>query len=163
MKRTFYLLSAMALLWSCKPKVDGELGESFDKVQGINGTWEIAAFSQRDENNPIKEVRDLSQFYIVPGEDPTRITFNSANKTFAVEPGPGKNFFGTSGNWHFDDDNYPTEVILESPGDTAVLSMGTMPREFDSHLELELPRYCEDALGNRTPTVTYIFNIQRVQ
>ena len=163
MKKYIYIIASFTLLvYSCKPELKGELGESTDKVAAMNGNWEVSAFKQRDENNPIKEVRDLSEFYIVDGQTPTQLTFNSSDRSYTVVPGPGKNYFGTGGTWRFDDDFAPSEIVLETATDTFSLAMGTMPRDFDPTLSFELPRYCTDALGNRTPTVTYIINISRV-
>ena len=53
-----------ATFTGCKPESNGELGVPFDKVEGISGTWQLNRFIQKDLNNPIKEERDLSQFYI---------------------------------------------------------------------------------------------------
>jgi hypothetical protein len=162
MKKIFFYTTILALLSvGCKPDLKGELGEGTDKIAAMNGEWQISAFQQRDENNPIKEVRDLSQFYIIEGVTPTQLTFNSSDLTYSVVPGPGKNYFGTGGNWRFDDNFAPSEIILETATDTFSLALGTMPRDFDPTLSFELPRYCTDASGNRTATVTYIINISR--
>lgn len=160
MKKLLYI-AIIASLAACKPELKGELGEPFSKVEGINGDWQLVSFSQRDENNPIKEIRDLSEYYIVPGEDATRIHFNSTDFTYQVEPGPGRNFFGISGTWSFDNNTAPSFLYLEQENDTLEIKLGSMPRIFDQQLNLELPRYCTDNNGNRSATVTYIFNIQR--
>lgn len=163
MKKYMYLIAGLTLLvWSCKPELKGELGEPTDKVAAMDGPWEISAFKQRDENNPIKEVRDLSDFYIIPGEDPTQLSFNSSDRTYSVVPGAGKNYFGTGGTWRFDDDIAPSELILETATDTFSLALGSMPRTFDPLISFELPRYCVDAEGNKTATVTYIINLTRI-
>jgi Domain of unknown function (DUF5004) len=162
MKKYIYILSAALVLnWGCKPELKGELGEGTDKVAAMNGSWQISSFQQRDENNPIKEVRDLSEFYIVDGETPTQIEFNSSDKSYSVVPGAGRNYFGTGGTWRFDDNFAPSEIVLETPTDTFSLALGSMPREVESNLSFELPRYCVDAEGNSTATVTYIINITR--
>jgi len=160
MKKILYIVFVLGL-GSCKPEIKGELGEPFSKVDGINGSWQLTTFSQRDENNPIKEVRDLSEYYIIDGQESTKLTFNSSDFTYSVEPGPGRNFFGTEGTWRFDNNEAPAYVFLEMPTDTLQLTLGSMPRSIDTQLNLELPRYCVDANSNAVPTVTYIFNIQR--
>jgi Domain of unknown function (DUF5004) len=162
MKKYIPLLFAILLMnWGCKPDLKGELGESSDKVAAMDGDWTLTAFSQRDENNPIKEVRDLSEFYVIPGETPTQIAFNSSDRTYSVMPGAGKNYFGSGGTWRFDDDFAPSVVILETLTDTLSLALGSMPRPFESTLSFELPRYCVSATGSRTATVTYIIDITR--
>ncbi|HEY8404975.1 MAG TPA: DUF5004 domain-containing protein [Flavobacteriales bacterium] len=161
MKKIYYIAIAL-LIASCKPEIKGELGEPFNKMEAMNGMWELSAFMQRDENNPIKEVRDMSEFYIVPGEVSTRFQFNSDDMTYTVVPGPGRNFFGNSGTWHFDNSEAPSYIILENETDTFEVKLGSSPRSYTSYLTLELPRYCVDNSGNSTPTVTYIFTINRI-
>jgi len=72
MKKILYIVFVLGL-GSCKPEIKGELGEPFSKVDGINGSWQLTTFSQRDENNPIKEVRDLSEYYIIDGQESTKL------------------------------------------------------------------------------------------
>lgn len=161
MKRFFYLIMVITIA-SCKPEIKGEQGDSFNKAEGMNGSWQLSSFSQRDENNPIKEIRDLSEYYIVPGDESTKISFNSSDFSYSVEPGPGRNFFGTGGTWRFDNNTAPSFVYLQNADDTLEIKLGSMPRMFDQQLSLELPRYCIGTNNIRTPTVTYIFNIQRI-
>ena len=85
MKKIFILTAGIALaLWTCKPDTKGELGEPANKLDGMSGTWEIASFKQQDPNNPIREERDLSEFYIVDGETPYRLTFDKAAMTTSI-------------------------------------------------------------------------------
>lgn len=127
----------------------------------MNGNWKLSSFSQRDENNPIKEIRDLSDFYIVAGEEVTLFNFQSSDFTYTVVPGTGRNYFGTSGTWRFDNNDAPAYLYLENESDTLEIKLGSMPHTFDNQLSLELPRYCYDSNGIPTPTVSYIFTIQR--
>jgi len=162
-KIIFTALAFTLVLTNCKPELKGELGVPFDKVKGLSGNWELGAFAQRDENNPIKEIRDLSEFYIDGTSNPTLFNFNSSDMTYTVTPGPGKNFLNSGGTWRFDNAEFPTELILEGSSDTLSLKLGTAPREFDQTLKLEFPRFCVDALGVATPTVTYIYTLNRAQ
>lgn len=155
------VIVVVAALAACKPELKGELGEISDKTEGLNGNWQLSSFSQRDENNPIKEIRDLSEYYIVAGEESTKINFNSSDFSYTVDPGPGRNYFGTSGTWHLDNNQAPSFIFLEHSEDTLQLTLGSIPSNFDNQLNIELPRYCTDANNISTPTVTYIFNIQR--
>ena len=82
---------------ACKPETTGELGEPFDKVTGMAGTWELSSFTQQDLNSPVKETRDLSAFYIDGTVTPLQLTFN-ADRTYSVALEMGKNYFGTGGN-----------------------------------------------------------------
>lgn len=159
-KIAFSILAASLLLVGCKPEPKGEIGTPFDKVSGFAGTWKITSFTQQDLNNPIKETRDLSDFYVVDGEEPLTLIFNS-DKTYSVQVGPGKNYFGTGGSWGFDNVEYPSFLMLYTPTDTIQLSLGSVVRSFDNALSLELPRTCTDSEGNVTNTVIYSFNFAR--
>lgn len=149
-------------LHGCKERINGELGEPFDKVAGMAGTWELVSFIQKDLNNPIKEERDLSQFYIVDGITPMRLSFTASDKSFEVAITEGRNFFGDNGTWYFDNDEYPTQVFLAGESDTSAFELGSVVRTFDQTLELELPRGCDLGTADESRTVVYRFTFNRV-
>ena len=100
MNTTYTSLSAVLILAivaiafnACKPESTGELGDPFDKVAGMAGTWELSSFTQQDLNSPVKETRDLSAFYIDGTVTPLQLTFN-ADRTYSVALEMGKNYFG---------------------------------------------------------------------
>lgn len=163
MKKISTYIAVICLAFaSCKPETKGSLGDPADKVEGLNGTWEISGFVQQDPNNPIREERDLSEFYLVDGETPTRITFNKADRSYEVLAGPGKNYFGTSGTWGFDNDAFPTYLYLYGAADTIQTLLGSIVTSSDNKLSIELENYCEDATGARTVTAVYKFNFNRI-
>ena len=148
----------------CKPETHGELGEAFDKVKGLVGTWELQAFTQQDLNSPVKETRDLSMFYLDGIVTPLQLTFNE-DLTYDVAIEMGKNYFGEGGTWSFDDDLYPTylELMTESARHSQcasrilVYNLGGMVREFDQSFNIEYRREC-----NGTPTNIYTFEFNRL-
>ena len=144
----------------CKRTIEGELGDPFDKVKGMAGTWELRSFIQKDLNNPIKEERDLSEFYIVDGIPPLQITFGE-DRSYSVAITEGKNYFGSEGDWRFDNDEYPTFIYLENETDTLQFELGRVVREFDNELQIELPRGCDLGETNEVPTVIYRFIFNR--
>ena len=108
MNTTYTSLSAALILAivaiafnACKPESTGELGDPFDKVAGMAGTWELSSFTQQDLNSPVKETRDLSAFYIDGTVTPLQLTFN-ADRTYSVALEMGKNYFGEGGTWGFE-------------------------------------------------------------
>ncbi|MDZ4821842.1 MAG: DUF5004 domain-containing protein [Flavobacteriales bacterium] len=161
MKYTLTLLALAILYAGCKPEIEGELGEPFDKLKGIAGTWKISQFSQLDVNNPVKEERDLSEFYVVDGVEPLTIEFNLAGMTYTAIDGPGKNYFGDAGTWGLDNVEYPSYLMLYSATDTLQFDLGSTVREFDTQMKLELSRDCDDGAGNITETVIYKFQFTR--
>ncbi len=163
MKNHIYSILAITVaLSSCKPELEGELGDPSDKVAGLNGNWEVSSFEQQDPNNPIREERDLTEFYVVPGETPTRLNFNRDDKTYTVQAGPGKNYFGTGGTWAFDNDKFPTYLFLYNSTDTIETLLGSVVTERDNLLEIELENSCTDAEGVKTISAIYRFTFNRV-
>ena len=143
----FLSFALVLLLHSCKPDTVGELGEPFDKVQGMIGTWQLQAFTQQDLNSPVKEVRDLSLFYMDSFVTPLQITFNE-NMEYTVALELGKNYFGEGGTWGFDDEAYPSYLQLYTAEDTLEYNLGSMVRIFDESLQIEYRRNCTGTLTN---------------
>jgi len=159
--KTLVLLAAMAVFFGgCKEKIEGELGTPFDKVKGMEGTWELTRFSQIDLNNPVLEERDLSEFYLVEGVTPLRLIFNGADNSYSVEITEGKNYFGNGGTWSFDDPKYPSFLLLNDGINEFEFELGKVVREFDTTLEIDLRRGCESG-GTLTETVIYHFEFTR--
>jgi hypothetical protein len=163
MKKIFILVTAIAMtVAACKPELKGELGDPANKLEGMAGTWEITSFKQQDPNNPIREERDLSEFYLVDGLTPYHLSFNKDSMTYSVAAGPGKNYFGTGGHWAFDNPNYPTYLYLYTATDTLQTLLGSVVRPSDSQLNIQLENYCEAADGSRTTTAIYTFTFNRL-
>jgi hypothetical protein len=150
------LVALLTVLGGCKPETDGALGDPFDKVQGMLGTWELSSFIQQDLNSPVKETRDLSSFFIDGISTPIQLTFNE-DRTYAVAIEMGKNYFGEGGLWGFDDDLYPTFLELYTVNDTLSYNLGGMVREFDENMRIEYRRECGSAATN-----VYTFEFNRI-
>lgn len=159
-------LVGIAMLAACKPTTEGEVGEPFDKIEGMSGTWELSRFIQKDLNNPIKEERDLSQFYIKDNITPLRLTFDAADRTYSVAIETGRNYFGEGGTWAFDNDDYPSFIFLTTTIDGVEteleFELGSMVRSFDNTLLIELGRGCNLGTADEIPTVIYRFEFTRI-
>ena len=141
---------------SCKPETEGNVGDPFDKVQGMIGTWELSQFTQQDLNSPVKEVRNLSSFFIDGISTPIQLTFNQ-DRSYTVAIEMGKNYFGEGGTWGFDDDLYPTFLELYTSTDTMSYNLGGMVREFDQDMRIEYRRECGTSATN-----IYTFEFNRI-
>ena len=155
----FFLVGTLAL-YNCKPEDEAELGAPFDKIEGLQGTWEVSSALLIDEESILKDETDLNEFYT---SDPTNlmsITFLEDDSTFQVNPGSGKNYFGTSGIWKYDDPRFPQFIYLiqmDSAGfDTTMLQMGSVVDPYSTQVRLKYPRYC----GN-TNVSSYEFTFVR--
>jgi hypothetical protein len=157
--RIFFIIAlSVGLFAGCKPETTGELGEPSDKLQGMGGTWELTSFIQQDPNNPVLEERDLSEFYLVSGVEPMRITLDVPTQTYTVTITEGKNFFGESGTWSLDDNLAPSSITLMNANDTLELFLGNMVLPTSSNMGLQYHRVCSDDFKN----VIYKFNFQRI-
>lgn len=140
---------------SCEKTVY-EIGEETSKLEGIHGSWDITAVTQIDEASPLKDEMDLSRFFIIPGETPLSVTFDSDNLLYTTVSGGGKNPFGDKGSWAFDDVKYPSYVSMYSDaGDTVVMGLGQTIRPTDANLYLNQQKSCE---GTVVLTYQYIFD-----
>ena len=145
-------LASMALLvlggWmGCKPELQGELGEPFNKLEGMIGVWEMGSFSQTDLQSPLTEVRDLSEVYIDGMVTPLQIILNE-DFTYSVSIEKGRNYFGDGGQWSLDDDERPTFLILATenadgmPLDTLQYNLGAVVRPHDNLLDIVYDLTC---------------------
>ena len=154
MKRSYKILLGVALLsvvliQACKPDLKGELGDPYDKVDGLDGTWTLQSVIQTDEKAPDKRTLDLSSYYL--GDGGASITFNKNNNTYTANFNSGKNFFGDAGTWEMTNAQfsiynriYPDALWLINGTDSIELTLGQPVRSFDSQLYLRLERGCLD-------------------
>lgn len=157
-----FICFSLIVMSGCKPESSGELGEPFDKVEGMIGTWELTSFTQLDLNNPINEVRDLSDFYIDGIVQPMQLTLEAEDYSYSVEIEKGKNFFGENGTWSFDNLEYPSYIIFDTGLETFNYELGSLVRTFDNSLSIEFTKGCVDESGNDIQTVIYQFQFTRV-
>ena len=161
MLRATFALCAAASLWGCKPELQGELGQPFNKVDGMIGVWELNSFSQTDLQSALTEVRDLSELYIDGMVTPMRITLNE-DRSYAVSLEKGRNYFGDMGTWGLDDEEHPTFLILHTMDDMSMVTdtlqynLGAVVRPHDSILDIVYDRPCDG-----DPVLAYTFSFTR--
>lgn len=159
------LLVAVALFQACKPDPTGELGDPYDKVDGLDGTWTLQSVVQTDEKAPNKRQLDLTNYYL--GGSGATISFDKDAQTFSTSFSSGKNFFGETGTWSMTnsqftrfDRTYPDALWLISGPDSTELTLGQPVRAFDSQLFLRLERKCDDG-GELKVRSSYEFEFVR--
>ena len=161
MLRATFALCAAASLWGCKPELQGELGQPFNKVDGMIGVWELNSFSQTDLQSALTEVRDLSELYIDGMVTPMRITLNE-DRSYAVSLEKGRNYFGDMGTWGLDDEEHPNFLILHTMDDMGMVTdtlqynLGAVVRPHDSILDIVYDRPCDG-----DPVLAYTFSFTR--
>jgi hypothetical protein len=147
---------AIVTVTACQKK-EYTIGDPVSKVEGIDGTWQVSTVFQVDETSPVRESMDLSTYFVVPGTAPLEITFDGQKFTYVVDANGAQNPFGPSGDWEFDNIDYPTYVHLySSESDTIILKLGQTIRPSDSQLLLDQQRLCDV-----TPIITYQYTFNR--
>lgn len=160
----FIVCLGLFALAGCKPDLKGELGEPFNNLTGMYGTWELASFSQTDLKSPLKEVRELSELYIDGIVTPMRLTLNE-DSSYDVTLEKGLNYFGEQGTWGLDNDLHPSYLILHTldeegmPIDTLTYSLGAVVRPHDNLLDVVYERFCENP---DDPYLAYTFSFNRL-
>jgi hypothetical protein len=154
------LIACGMIFTGCKKKIEGELGTPTDKVRGLDGSWELIEFIQVDLNNPVKEERDLTEFYLQEGVEPFTINFTAEDQSYDVDIETGRNYFGESGTWSYDDNTYPSFIYLDSGMESIEMQLGSMVDQYDNTLNIELKRDCIEG-EDITETVIYRFTFTR--
>ncbi len=113
--------------------------ENFNSI--LNGKWVLSKASQVDELSLTKESIDITDFYSMsPATQKPNITFNTTNQTFVSDTtGVMVSYFGSSGTWSYDDNNYPTKIILNSG---TVIPIGSNIQAPGGYLEYQESASC---------------------
>lgn len=139
------LMMGSISLHSCK-KDRLELEAPSSKLEGINATWKLKEVIQVDEADALFPEMEVSEAFI--GEDGLEITFNSSDFSYAVNAGESPNYFGTTGTWAFDDNEFPTLISITHDGKTENLNLLRTVRTVDKTLEFRYYRQCAEAGKN---------------
>lgn len=118
MKILIYIISIMLLFQFCSPDDFPPIGKAQDRAEQIVGTWKLTSFLQietaaREKAFPdFATVKDLTNIF--PGHPYTdfSITFND-DGTFTSAVGQSYMDFLDSGTWEFDDNDFPSMIILK--------------------------------------------------
>lgn len=159
------LTLALMGMQGCK-KERPEIGEPYSKVDGLSDSWVLSKVLQIDEANPLKESRDLSEYYGLSSSGGTgvsvlEINFDAANRSFRMKPGQGKNFLAPGfkdpltidslrlkGTWSFTNELNPSFAetapegvqLINDLDDTVSLMLDAPIRPFDRELGLKIVR-----------------------
>lgn len=165
----FKLLSLITFLglfiFSCEPEKYEPVGEPFNKVDGVKGTWKLTTIVQLDEVAIAKELAltqiDITSFF---NFENYRITFNvdetNLPSTFEIlNPDNAPNFFITSGKWTFDNIDFPSQLYLIKlntemlPVDTMRINLVAAPRDY---LPLKY-KFTRSSGGEKIVSYSYLF------
>ncbi len=156
------LVVVLLALSSCKEDIK-PIGDPLSQVNGIADTWKLYHVNQVDELND-KSDNFIDVSTIIMGATPAEITFNP-DKTFTLNPGTMRNFLPVDGSWAFDDEDYPSQIILtDSNGETVLDMLSPVREKVDNRLEVKYIRPingCADLEGKRG-AVSYEYYFERI-
>lgn len=149
---------------SCRPKDDFKpIGEPFDQVLGLKGTFKLAKVEQVDElTSSLTKTLDVSDYCV--GDNPMTLSFTiDTPHTVTINPGNSADFLSggaSSLTWAYDRDDAPSYLTLSNGTQWSLLKP---IREFDKQLFLKLVKYyTTDDNGNPKATITYQFTFDRI-
>ena len=137
-----FLVAVLFLTKGCIDDIK-PIGEPFDKLEAINGTWKLIEVIQIDEIDDDEASKRLDVSSILIGTDPAEFSIDSGSKSYTIETGTSRLVIASSGSWSFDDDEFPSEIILNN---MEVLKMQSSIRPFDTELRVLYTRPKGDCL-----------------
>jgi len=149
-KLMVYMSVALGLLAASCRKEYKEIGEVPSKVDGITASWVLSGCSIIDKAATVEETMDVTSFFTQKGKLPNvRFVMEGGNGTYSCDTSDvAYNFFGgTGGTWTFDNNDYPTQVVLTPTGSTEpiTLKLAATIRPTDTYLKLDKSVLCGGA------------------
>ena len=149
------ILLLMILFAGCKQPQEYPIGEAYSQLEGIKGTFRLAKVEQIDELTfNLNKTLDVSEVYL--GTTPMQITFDPTNVTVTANDTP--DYFTTGSTnltWKFDDDKFPTKVIINNG--EAEWELLSPIRTNDNVLAFRVSRYYR---GKKALTYNFSFDRQ---
>lgn len=161
--RLILFLAVAALLPACQKDNIPPLGTPYSQVQGINDNWKLTGIIQVDELTG-GTFRQLDVSGLLLGSNPATANFNASDRTFSASANDSRIYLPASGTWAFDDDTYPTRLILtDGGGNVSELPLQRPVRErVDQNLVVKFTRPIGDCAEIEKPgAVSYIYTFTR--
>lgn len=125
----FFSVIISATFLGCNTETP-ELGTPFSSIEGISDEWELVEMYHSGIDITTDDILTntvrLPATYV--GNVPTTLNFTN-DFNFTGNANSSKVFFPTSGQWAFDDDDYPSKLFITSGGETIELKLLAPVRE----------------------------------
>ena len=131
MKKILFILTISISVLACQPDDIPPIGDKTDYKPMLAGTWNLVKFEQTDVDAESKDfpeyatTKDLTNVFADHLYSDFSITFNS-DGTFTSHQGASYMQMLSGGTWAFDDDDYPSAIVLTSGTSTQSVSLGTL-------------------------------------
>jgi hypothetical protein len=158
-KLSFLGLLSILLIIGCKPQSNYTIGDPSSKLAGIAADWQISEVFIVDEVAINKDEADVSKYFTVDN-DPFSINFNSESFTYATTGIKGIKYFGNTGEWAFDDNDFPTEILVTPRDGTSPFTLSLLGpiREVDQELQVQYFKGCSGS----DPTMSLKLTFNRI-
>lgn len=130
-----------------------------NKIAGISGNWTLSIVEQVDVNNKLGNIKsdtvmDVTSLYL-GSKTPMKMTVQS-NGNYSITAGVASQYFPkTTGTWKFDNNEYPSMVILDAgTAEEMKYPLIAPTRPQDSYLALKATKICN---GKRTVSYNFYF------
>ncbi|MBK6546007.1 MAG: hypothetical protein IPG12_12145 [Saprospiraceae bacterium] len=162
MKKIIYfsLIFVSSLNFNCKKEEAPPIGEPFSQVQGIQDLWILSKVEMVDEPTDPETAIDVSELML--GTTPSTILFNATS--YMIDPGTSIHHIPFIGNWKFNDNQFPTELILTTNNEDINLQHLKPVREIvDKVLQYKYYRIGDACAGTFAgkPVISYIYTYNR--
>lgn len=131
MKKILFILFITALAFACQVDEIPPIGEKTNFKPMISGTWQLVKFEQIDADAESKSFpeyatkKDLTEVFAGHSYADFSITFN-ADGTFSSSQGSSYVQMLQSGNWNFNDEEYPSAIVLTSGAISQSVALGSL-------------------------------------
>jgi len=145
MKKILIILAISISVFACQPDDIPSIGERTDYKPMLAGTWSLVKFEQTDADAESKDfpeyatTKDLTNVFANHPYTDFSITFSS-DGTFTSNQGSSYVQMLSGGTWAFDDDNYPSAIVLTSGSSTQTISLGSLADVITGGLEFKAER-----------------------
>lgn len=148
-KKIVVVLAMLAITTiACKKEYE-DIGLPPSKLEGLTSKWVLSTFFINDKAGIVEEKMDMTDYY-TSGTALPNITFSilAEDTLFTCDTtGLELNLFDIdNGRWRFDDNNFPTKIIIMRNDKTPISELNLLApiRSFDKTLQVSKNINCSD-------------------
>ena len=162
MKNILIILSMFLFITGCQPDDIPGVGEPFNRKDQLVGTWKLKTLIQVEEDAKSKGFPefatslDITNIFAANPYTDFSLTLN-ADETFSTELGESYVQMLSSGTWNFDNDKFPTAIILTSGEQTQTVLLGSLAELVYNKVQLKIEHKNESGKA----VITYEYNLSK--
>ncbi len=145
----------------CNKEEAPAIGSPYSQVKGIQDTWSLTKIEMSDDIADPETLLDVSD--VMLGDTVSLLKFSATE--YELTPGNCVHYIPLKGSWRFDNDQYPTQIILNDSTDHILLDHLHPVREVvDNTLRYRYHRIGDACAGSYAgkSVVSYIYTYTRI-